>query len=140
MIQGGDPTGTGRGGESIYGLGVVSSSSIVIFAVSSVTFRWVLGRNLTMRSQRSSNTLELACYRWQTLGRTQTGVSFSLRWRRRLGSMVMQFISVIKSMSMVPTGADDRTHTGLDRDVQEDFREQEPTHATKMVLSRVVYV
>ena len=47
MIQGGDPTGTGRGGESIYGSEVsVSANSRVKFAVSSCVFLWLRQRKI----------------------------------------------------------------------------------------------
>ncbi|TVY80835.1 Peptidyl-prolyl cis-trans isomerase-like [Lachnellula suecica] len=63
MLQTGDPTGTGRGGSSIY------------------------GEKFEDEISTSLKHTGAAFSAWRIAGRIQMGASSSLRWRRRLGWM-----------------------------------------------------
>lgn len=72
MVQGGDPTNTGKGGESIFGK----------------YFQDELRDSLKVGGERcgvadSRSSMHEACWGWQTGGQTPTAVNFSSRTRSR---------------------------------------------------------
>lgn len=95
IIQGGDPTGTGRGGESIYGkpfkvsplFHLLKSSAILRFDYLKSDFCW----NCRMSSTNACVSTDVALWEWQMLEKmTMAASSFSL--------LAMKFEILIRSI------------------------------------------
>ncbi|WP_172187650.1 peptidylprolyl isomerase [Lentilactobacillus kribbianus] len=118
MIQGGDPTGTGAGGESIYGASFEDEFSPELFNLNGALSMANAGPN-TNGSQffivsnehidsRALPQLESAGYPQEIIDAYQNGGTPWLDFRHTVFGQVIDGMDVVRAISMVPKNAADK--------------------------------
>lgn len=118
MIQGGDPTGTGAGGESIYGASFEDEFSPELFNLNGALSMANAGPN-TNGSQffivsnehidsRALPQLESAGYPQEIIDAYQNGGTPWLDFRHTVFGQVIDGMDVVREISMVPKNAADK--------------------------------
>lgn len=113
MIQGGDPTGTGRGGTSIYGDKVRRLRTILTIKWFTDLLSQLFLSSSRMKSHRSLDLLALVYWQWPTVDQTQTEANLwvSLLRSSRDRSWVFSLSLFYQFITLAPTPFLDRKHT-----------------------------